>query len=394
MTRSDCTTATGCEDLLIASTLAADGGLPVIVGRLATVLRRQSRLVRVVGPCPGPLCDAVAASDVAVTALPSGTVWLSTWLSTARAVATCRRLIRTAGMAGRPGCGPIVHIHGVWTPPVVAAACEAARSGVPYVLSPHGMLMGPALRRSPLRKRLAILGIVRKMLERARLVHCSSPAEAEAVLRVAPRAVTLVLPFGVDCQPMHAAITANRPRVAGYVGRLVTIKNLDLLVAAWAAIRPAGWRLRIAGSDGDGTRARLEALRARLGLGDSVSLEGPVAAAEVPAFLSSLAVFVQPSRSENFGLTIVEALAAHTPVITTDGTPWSDIPRHGCGWYVPPTEAGLADAIRKAVACPAADLAAMGRRGAEWVAAEYSWNALAPRYLSDLYGLKPKVGSA
>ncbi|MDZ4688730.1 MAG: glycosyltransferase [Planctomycetaceae bacterium] len=378
------------EDLLIASTLAGDGGLPIVVGGLARVLRQAGRQVRIMGPCMGAVGDALRIPGVAVSKLPAG----NGLFSTTRAVIECCRAVRRVGR----GCGttitPIIHIHGVWTPPVLAAAREAISLGVPFILSPHGMLMEAALHRSSVRKRLALVIVVRRILERARIVHCSSDAEAAAVRRVASRSKTLTIPFGVDFPAAHVAEFDPRPRVAGYLGRLVEVKNLATLIRAWSAVRPAGWRLRIAGPDGDGTRARLESLLRRLHVEDTVTLDGPVPPADVPAFLSSLAVYIQPSRSENFGLAIAEALASGTPVITTTGTPWQDIPSHRCGWYVPPTEDGLTEAIRQAVVTPFDALADMGRRGAEWIAAEYSWDGVAPRYLHDLYELPADVRSA
>ncbi len=371
------------EDLLIASTLSADGGLPVAVGRLAGALVQHGRRVLVIGPGAGADCPAITASGAAVLRLPA----CGGLTETVRAVQTCRQAVRrTACPDGRELC-PIVHIHGIWTPPVIAAAREASRIGIPYIISPHGMLLGPALRKGRWRKRVALTLVVSAALTRARAVHCASEEEAGAVRRVAPGSVTRVIPFGVDLIPQSTERSSDRPQVAGYLGRLVAIKNLEPLVSAWADVRPAGWRLRIAGPDGDGTRARLEKMVGQLHLEGIVSVEQPVAATAVPEFLSSLAVFIQPSLSENFGMAIAEALAASTPVITTTGTPWHSLPDRRCGWSVTPSRAGLSTAIREATATPAEELAAMGRRGADWIAAEYSWSTVAPRFLHKLYEL-------
>lgn len=373
------------EDLLIASTLAGDVGLPLMVGKLAGLLASQGRRVRAVGPSAGEPCQAFAIPGVTTTELlPYDGV-----IGVARAMGECRRLIRLAAASG-PG-QRIIHIHGIWTPPVVAAGLQAIRSGLPFVVSPHGMLLAPALQRHWVRKRVALAVAVRRILQSARLVHAASDAEAEAVRRVAPRAKTVTIPFGVELPGPRATAPGPRPKTMGYLGRLAAGKNLELFVRAWAAERPAGWRLCIAGPDEAGLRARLERMAASLGLHEVISIEGPVPRHDVGRFLTGLAVFVQPSVSENFGLAVAEALASATPVITTTGTPWAGISRHGCGWYVPPTEAALRGAIAEAAGLPLDSLAAMGARGAEWMAAEYSWAAIAPRFLGELYGL-PATG--
>ena len=373
------------EDLLIASTLAGDVGLPLMVGKLAGLLASQGRRVRAVGPSAGEPCQALAIPGVTTTELlPCDGV-----TGVARAMGECRRLIRLAAASG-PG-QRIIHIHGIWTPPVVAAGLQAIRSGLPFVVSPHGMLLAPALQRHWVRKRVALALAVRRILQSARLVHAASDAEAEAVRRVAPRAKTVTIPFGVELPGPRATAPGPRPKTMGYLGRLAAGKNLELFVRAWAAERPAGWRLCIAGPDEAGLRARLERMAASLGLHEAISIEGPVPRHDVGRFLTGLAVFVQPSVSENFGLAVAEALASATPVITTTGTPWAGVSLHGCGWYVPPTEAALRGAIAEAVGSPLDSLAAMGARGAEWMAAEYSWAAIAPRFLGELYGL-PAAG--
>jgi glycosyltransferase involved in cell wall biosynthesis len=374
--------------VMVSSTLAADGGLPVAVANLARAVATTGRQVRVVGPCSGDLFSGFAGPNVATEVMPT-TCGLAALVS---AVRQMRRTIRDAASAVRRPA--MLHIHGIWTPLVVAAGREAIRARLPYVVSPHGMLLEPALRRHWVRKRVAIAMTVRRILEAAKLVHCSSVAEAEAVRRVAPGARTITIPFGVD-QPADRPSGSNRrPKVAGYVGRLVQVKNLDTLVRAWAAERPQGWTLRIAGPDGDGSRGMLARLVEELGLPGAVILEDAVPGAEVTGFLSAIAVFIQPSRSENFGIGIAEALAAGTPVITTTGTPWAGITDHTCGWYVEPTEKALRKAIAEAVASTPESLAAMGQRGAEWMAAEYSWPAIAPRYLLELYGFAGAHDSA
>ncbi|MFP5210547.1 MAG: glycosyltransferase, partial [Acidobacteriota bacterium] len=67
------------------------------------------------------------------------------------------------------------------------------------------------------------------------------------------------------------------------------------------------------------------------------------------------------------------------PVVTTTGTPWSQIPVCGCGWRVAPTVEDLAGALRDATSSDAATLINMGAKGRDYVAAEFSWSAIANR---------------
>jgi glycosyltransferase involved in cell wall biosynthesis len=106
---------------------------------------------------------------------------------------------------------------------------------------------------------------------------------------------------------------------------------------------------------------------------------------EVGRLIRELDLLVLPSHSENFGMVIVEALAAGVPVITTTATPWSCVVSRGCGWCVPDTPVGLSAAISAAVRLPAEELKAMGARGRAWMGESFAWPTIASRFAEDLY---------
>jgi glycosyltransferase involved in cell wall biosynthesis len=82
--------------------------------------------------------------------------------------------------------------------------------------------------------------------------------------------------------------------------------------------------------------------------------------------------FVLPTHSENFGNVVAEALIRGLPVITTTGTPWSDIVDRRCGWYIEPTTAELRRALAEVTETDPATLAQMGARGREYAASNFT----------------------
>ena len=101
------------------------------------------------------------------------------------------------------------------------------------------------------------------------------------------------------------------------VGRVSFKKGLDLLLEAMAGIPDA--HVAIVGpDDGDGTYARLEALRARPELAGRVHLLPPFDERQPRELYGEADVFVLPSRNESFGMVAAEAAAAGTPVVLTD----------------------------------------------------------------------------
>jgi glycosyltransferase involved in cell wall biosynthesis len=107
-------------------------------------------------------------------------------------------------------------------------------------------------------------------------------------------------------------------------------------------------------------------------------------------------LFILPSITENFGLSIAEALAAGLPVITTQGTPWQGLAAHECGWCVERDADSLAEALREAMELSDADRRNMGERGREWMRRQYAWPEIAAemRYLYEwVLGRGPRPGS-
>lgn len=302
------------------------------------------------------------------------------------AMAVRRRIAALAHERQAGRVTPVVHVHGVWMPANVVAWSACIRHGIPYVVSPHGMLLAEALARSRWRKRAIAATVVRRGLERARAVHVTSEAEVRAVMAIAPRARPVLIPWGVQLPPSDATEHA-RGLVAGYLGRILPIKGVDLLVDAWAAVRPAGWRLRLVGADPEGYAALLRRRIHEYGLDDRVTIEPPLPSGQTADFLQRVGLLVLPSRSENFGLVVAEALAAGTPVLTTSATPWQQVVEHNAGWIVTPSVDDLADGLRLAVDRNPRERHAMGLRGRLWMERTNGWCVVISRFLRDLYGL-------
>lgn len=108
--------------------------------------------------------------------------------------------------------------------------------------------------------------------------------------------------------------------VAGYVGRLVEEKGVDLFLEALSGLEGA-WQAHISGSGPE--RENLQTQASQLPLAGRVSFHDWVSSAQMPAFYRQLDVLVVPSRTrpnwkEQFGRVLVEAMACGVPVIGSD----------------------------------------------------------------------------
>ena len=346
----------------IVAGLQPGSGIAMVVSHLCARLAALGHEVVIVtlgGPLEDAALEAQAAGVRIVQMRPAWPHFLYfSWQMLRQLPALCRN-------------ADVVHVHSNWTFPVWWGCRCALKSGKPLVMSPHGCLDPVRLRHAWFKKRL-VGWIDRALLRRAAAVHATSEMERGWVVRFLrppsgrkeegkrgegkrggepqvggggnEEGKRVVVPNGVSLRPLSGRKREGKrggePKEEGgrmvlYLGRLHPLKGLDMLVEAWGNLHKAQhqspqpsmehWRLVIAGPDEQGTRAALERQARELGLMESITFAGPVYGGEKERLLDTADLFVLPSRSENFGLVVAEALGAGVPVIATRAAPWREL---------------------------------------------------------------------
>ena len=181
----------------------------------------------------------------------------------------------------------------------------------------------------------------------------------------------------MDRDAAKRALGIEGPLVVS-VGALIARKGHDIVIEAVA--RLSGVSLLIAGLGEE--RAALEALIARLGVGDRVRLLGPVAHRDLPGLLGAADAMALASASEGLANAWVEALACGTPIVITGaGGAREVLTEPAYGRIAERTPAAFADALREVLATPAS--ADTVRRGAE----RFTWEANTAALYAHLCGL-------
>ena len=274
----------------------------------------------------------------------------------------------------------ILHDNGVWLLTNHAAAGAARKFSLPLIISPHGMLKVWSLQHKGWKKRLALALYQRRDLDTAQVLHATADAEAADFRAMGLRQPIAVIPNGIEL-PMNPNAECRMQnaefRTVLFLGRIHPIKGLLNLVGAWGVVRPAGWRVVIAGGDEGGHLNELKAEIGRLKLENSFEFVGPTEGAAKWDLYRAADVFVLPSHTENFGIVVAEALACGVPVITTRGTPWEDLLTHRCGWWVDKGVEPLAAALREAMAMDDKTRRLMGARGRELAVRKFGWPGIA-----------------
>lgn len=277
----------------------------------------------------------------------------------------------------------VVHTHAIFLWPLWAAARAARKAGVPYVVSPRGMLERELVaERSALLKGLWIAAIERHNLEGAAALHITSRREAEQAeafgfrlppMREIPNGVTLEARHANGVTPPIDAVISGEPYVL-FLGRISWKKGLDRLIGAMPRL---GARLVIAGNDDENYLPVLEGIADRLGVRHRITFTGPVHGADKVSLLRHAEVTVLPSYSENFGNVVIEAMAEACPVVVSSAVGIAGVVEAtGAGLAVEGDSPSLASAINGLLADPLTR-EQMGQRGQRAVREQYSWAVVA-----------------
>ncbi len=269
----------------------------------------------------------------------------------------------------------VIHLHSVFLWPTYAAARAAERVGVPYVISPRGMLVPELIRKkSRIAKSSWMAMIEKRTFRESSGIHFTAQREWDDARGLSlPLPHPFIVPNGID---ESVASTATRlPDTLLFLGRINWKKGLDRLLDAME-VTP-GVKAVIAGNDEEELTPKLRAQAERNGIASRVEFCGPVSGDAKTRLLQTSTALVLPSLSENFGNVVLEAMAAEMPVILTPEVGLAaDVASAGAGIVTNGAPEPLAAAIRRLLSDT--DLRrAMGNRGRQLVNARFTWDRVA-----------------
>ena len=272
----------------------------------------------------------------------------------------------------------ILSVHGLWKYCSVGSQRWRRRTGRPYVVHPHGMLEGWALRNGRWKKRIAAALYENQHLRGAACLCALSEAEARSIRRYGLRNPLCVIPNGVDLPDLSKVNRKGQSesrRTLLYLGRLHPKKNISNLIRAWNQTSKTQrgsrdrWILAIAGWDQGGYETELK----NIADGASVVFLGSQFGAEKRECYRTCDAFILPSLSEGLPMTVLEAWAHAKPVLMT---PECNLPEGfeaNAALRIGTTSEEIAAGLRQLVEMSGDDRAAMGTRGRTLVSTKFSW---------------------
>ncbi len=275
----------------------------------------------------------------------------------------------------------LFHGQGIWQMPVHQMAKMARKKGVPYVITPRGMLEPWSLEQSKLKKKIALFLFQHKDLKKATCLHATAESEAESIRNLGYKNPIAIIPNGINLDefPGYKKLKKEKKKIL-FLSRIHPKKGIELLFDAWEQLtknQKNNWVVEIIGNGDKSYINQLKELLKAKGLAKEIIIKDPVFGQDKVKAYQSADLFVLPTYSENFGIVIAEALACNVPVITTKGTPWEDLEKENCGKWIAiglePLRLSLIEMMNKSDE----ELILMGVNGRKLIEKKYSMLSVA-----------------
>ena len=317
-----------------------------------------------------PLDHAVALDGVAVRYFPTG---------------LGRRLYRSPAMgrALNDSCNSfdLIHVHSVFLWPTLAGANTARKCKIPYIVTPRGMLVPELISRKSRWIKSAWINLFeRQTLACAAAIHFTSDIEADDMRRLGLACRnSAVIPNGLDLARADESPSPDDVAWAGslpqpfvlYLGRINWKKGLDRLITAMRFVD--GITLVIAGNDEENYQRKLLGLANDQGVASKIQFTGHVSGTRKQALFKKARMLVLPSYSENFGMVVLEAMAAGCPVLVTPEVGLAEtVKTSGAGLVVNGDPRNIAEVLT-AIKIDKLDRERMGQAGRSIATHQFSW---------------------
>jgi len=288
----------------------------------------------------------------------------------------------------------VVHTHNLFAPTMAIARWICKKKQVPYVVTPHGMLEPWALSYKSSKKKIYYQRFEAPSLETASAIHVLNRLEEKNVETLG-FSKTVTIPNGIhredfESLPSAALFDQQFPHLKGkkkilFLGRIDPKKGLDLLAPAFAKAHQQfpDIHLVVAGPDSIGFMSEVQNYFDQADCASSVTFTGMITGELKRSALAAASVYVAPSYSEGFSMSILEGMAAGLPCIITEACNFPEAGAAHAAHVVDVNSNSIADSLFR-VLNKSGEGELMGQRARKLVFQEYTWDCAADK-LSRLY---------
>lgn len=228
----------------------------------------------------------------------------------------------------------LIHLHEYYTFQAIVTPLVAQRYKIPYIISTHGSILAEKERGRPLIKKIFNYLFSKMIFLKASYIFVLNKKEQDILLKLGVKKKKIcILPNAIDPQeyknlPVRGRIRSSlgiseKEKIILFVGRIYQTKGLDLLIRALVYLDKnllKKTHLLIVGPSVGNYKNQLLDLAKRLGISDKIIFTGGVYGEKRLSFFKDSNLYIQPSYSDGFPISVLEALACNLPVVVTKGT--------------------------------------------------------------------------
>ncbi|MCX7593600.1 MAG: glycosyltransferase [Fischerella sp.] len=285
----------------------------------------------------------------------------------------------------------LVHTHTVFAPLISLAHWICLFSHIPYIATPHGMLEPWALSYKAWKKQIYYALFEKPALQQASAIQATATSELSNVKSLGFKN-TFLVPNGIHCQEFIALsdpevfyhqFPATRDKILIlFLGRIDPKKGLDLLALAFAKVHAQfpKTHLVVAGPDSIGFMSTAQHYFAQTGCLDAVTFTGMLTGKLKYAALAAANLYVAPSYSEGFSMSVLEGMASGLPCVITTGCNFPEAATAQAAHVVDVSADAIAAALIHCLSNPQ-QAKAMGDRARNFILQDYTWDRAAEKLI-------------
>ena len=227
----------------------------------------------------------------------------------------------------------IIHYYGGWSLFHIKVLLLSFMLKKKTIITPMGIYEDWSLNQKKLKKNIALFFYQSFILNKSDILHCSSSLEKKSLEKVTKNKNIKIVPHGIDHltgYEINKKFFSGTKKKALFFSRLHNKKGIIELVQAWINIKNTEWELHIYGPDYDNIKHKIKKI---INNNKSIIIFDAVYHDKKNIY-DQYDLFILPSRSENFGYVVLEALQLGLPVMTTNNTAWSIIEKKDAGWII------------------------------------------------------------
>ncbi|HBE20250.1 MAG TPA: glycosyltransferase [Cyanobacteria bacterium UBA11149] len=286
----------------------------------------------------------------------------------------------------------IVHTHTIFAPLISISHRICKAKNIPYIMTPHGMLEPWALAYKAWKKRIYYTLWEKFFLQQASAIQVLAQSEANSIKSLGLNQPVVVIPNGIhpdefQSLPNPEIFYQNFPNTRNktiilFLGRIDPKKGLDLLAPAFAKVHNhfPQTHLIVAGPDNIGFLSTARSYFAKAGCIDEVTFTGMLTDSLKYSALAAASLYVAPSYSEGFSMSVLEGMASGLPSIITTGCNFPEAAHAKAAYVVSLDSDAIANALLESLKNPQ-QAKEMGNRAINFICQNYTWEQAAKRLI-------------